>query len=111
MRHPLRAFARFSPHPLRWLEFKKSSIGAQTPNPSLAPARPLRPAGLASRRRTRRGPQAEHAVSRAMATGPDLSSSSSGAAAVPEAAPAAAARKDRHIVSWSAEVRQSPVRF
>jgi myb proto-oncogene protein len=43
-----------------------------------------------------------------MATGPDLSSSSAAAAA---AVPAAAARKDRHIVSWSAEVRQTPVRF
>jgi myb proto-oncogene protein len=38
-----------------------------------------------------------------MATGPDLSSSSG--AAVPDAAPGAAAKKDRHIVSWSAEVR------
>ncbi|XP_066400437.1 uncharacterized protein [Miscanthus floridulus] len=40
-----------------------------------------------------------------MASGPDLSSSSGApaAAVVPDAAPAAAARKDRHIVSWSAE--------
>ncbi|KAL6657552.1 hypothetical protein ACP70R_005332 [Stipagrostis hirtigluma subsp. patula] len=38
-----------------------------------------------------------------MATGPDLSSSSAGAA-TPDAAPAAAsAKRDRHIVSWSAE--------
>jgi hypothetical protein len=36
-----------------------------------------------------------------MATGPDLSSSSSSTDAVPPPA----ARKDRHIVSWSAEVR------
>ncbi|CAN6206165.1 unnamed protein product [Urochloa humidicola] len=36
-----------------------------------------------------------------MATGPDLSSSSG--AAAPDAAPGAAAKKDRHIVSWSAE--------
>ncbi|XP_062189100.1 transcription factor MYB124-like isoform X2 [Phragmites australis] len=36
-----------------------------------------------------------------MATGPDLSSSSGGGA--PDASPAAAAKRDRHIVSWSAE--------
>ncbi|PAN14981.1 hypothetical protein PAHAL_2G455700 [Panicum hallii] len=39
-----------------------------------------------------------------MATGPDLSSSSgAAAAAVPDAAPGASAKKDRTIVSWSAE--------
>ncbi|CAN6226197.1 unnamed protein product [Urochloa humidicola] len=39
-----------------------------------------------------------------MATGPDLSSSSGpAAAAVPDAPTGAAAKKDRHIVSWSAE--------
>ncbi|CAN6219600.1 unnamed protein product [Urochloa humidicola] len=39
-----------------------------------------------------------------MATGPDLSSSSgAAAAAVPDAPTGAAAKKDRHIVSWSAE--------
>ncbi|KAJ1291998.1 hypothetical protein BS78_02G359400 [Paspalum vaginatum] len=38
-----------------------------------------------------------------MATGPDLTSSSGAAAAAAVAVPDAAAKKDRHIVSWSAE--------
>ena len=117
-RHPL-PFA--SPPPLlfsslgcflRDPKFKNSSVGAQTPNPSRPPDSPA-PAGRArqSPSHVAGGPRAEHAGSRAMATGPDLSSSSGAAAA---AVPDAAAKKSGHIVSWSAEVcvcESAPVRM
>lgn len=46
-----------------------------------------------------------------MATGPDLTSSSAADAAAAAAAASSAAKKDRHIVSWSAEVRTGCVLF
>lgn len=100
-RQPSPSFLRFrffSSSP--WLlapepRVQNSPVGAQTPNPSRPPGSAA-PAGgaLRSPPHAAGGPRAEHAGSRAMATGPDLSSSSG-----------AAAKKDRHIVSWSAEVR------
>jgi hypothetical protein len=94
------------PHPRKIPLPPPSSVACLAPSPdhrfkNFLRCRPPKPTEPYPRRPLASRSARPHAGSRPMATGPDLSSSSSSTDAVPPPA----ARKDRHIVSWSAEVR------